>query len=230
MADVMHVHGAIYDKAGILHRDISCNNVLFYRTNKHPYVRGLLIDFDHAVDCSDKQRNRRLDRSGTLPFMSINNLAGNFGWVSGLDDWESTLYLMCWIATYGFNSNQAPDEKVRAKLRIRAWCEGPLDRIVDSKRSSLSTKAFFDLIVREFLSKLSEIGLLKKLVRGLRSTLIDDTELDPEFRGTVALYDEDGEKLVSDPFFMRKKKEREFMKSLRSVLRQFSNEAMLLIE
>ncbi|KAJ2608124.1 hypothetical protein EV177_005148, partial [Coemansia sp. RSA 1804] len=105
MADVMRVHSRIRWDAGILHRDISSNNVLFYEIDGGKDVRGLLIDFDHAVDVSVPKITRHLDRSGTLPFMSINNLAGNIQWVTGLDDWESALYLMCWIGTYGFNKH-----------------------------------------------------------------------------------------------------------------------------
>ncbi|KAJ2499342.1 hypothetical protein GGI11_007970, partial [Coemansia sp. RSA 2049] len=136
MADVMRVHSRIRWDAGILHRDISSNNVLFYETDGGKDVQGLLIDFDHAVDVSVPKITRHLDRSGTLPFMSINNLAGNIQWVTGLDDWESALYLMCWIGTYGFNKQQAPDPAVLDELIIRTWCEGSLG-LVHALRSKL---------------------------------------------------------------------------------------------
>ncbi|KAJ1718345.1 hypothetical protein LPJ53_006565, partial [Coemansia erecta] len=51
--------------------------------------------------------------------MSINNLAGNVQWVTGLDDWESALYLFGWIGTYGFNANLAPDTVDLDELHIR---------------------------------------------------------------------------------------------------------------
>ncbi|KAJ1718674.1 hypothetical protein LPJ53_006384, partial [Coemansia erecta] len=86
-------------------------------------VRGLLIDFDHAVDLSASNYAPHLDRSGTLPFMSVNNLEANVELITGLDDWESAFYMLCWIGTYGFNANLAPDKKVVDKLMIRKWCE-----------------------------------------------------------------------------------------------------------
>ncbi|KAJ1718448.1 hypothetical protein LPJ53_006514, partial [Coemansia erecta] len=89
MADAMRAHYKIRWYADILHRDIS-SNILFYETDDGD-VHGLLIDFDHAIDLSVPKTTRHLDRSGTLPFMSINNLAGNVEWVTGLDDWESAL-------------------------------------------------------------------------------------------------------------------------------------------
>ncbi|KAJ2721408.1 hypothetical protein GGI07_003973, partial [Coemansia sp. Benny D115] len=58
MADVMRVHSRIYQHAHILHRDISNDNILFYKTEEYPYFRGLLIDFDHAIDFSHRKQIR----------------------------------------------------------------------------------------------------------------------------------------------------------------------------
>ncbi|PIA12530.1 hypothetical protein COEREDRAFT_31547, partial [Coemansia reversa NRRL 1564] len=44
IADAMHCHMEIANKCGILHRDISWNNVLFRRESG--LVQGMLIDFD----------------------------------------------------------------------------------------------------------------------------------------------------------------------------------------
>ncbi|KAJ1726108.1 hypothetical protein LPJ72_006447, partial [Coemansia sp. Benny D160-2] len=45
---------------------------------------------------------RNFERTGTLPFMSINNLEGGKIEHSLLDDWESLIYIICWIGTYGW--------------------------------------------------------------------------------------------------------------------------------
>ncbi|KAJ2518422.1 hypothetical protein GGI11_002871, partial [Coemansia sp. RSA 2049] len=185
MADVMRVHSRIRWDAGILHRDISSNNVLFYEIDGGKDVRGLLIDFDHAVDVSVPKITRHLDRSGTLPFMSINNLAGNIQWVTGLDDWESALYLMCWIGTYGFNKHQAPDPAVLDELKIRTWCEGSLGKIAWPKRVFLETENFFHDLTDQFLQGLPMVEHLKDLVHALRTNLISNPDVGVEFHGAL---------------------------------------------
>ncbi|KAJ1719019.1 hypothetical protein LPJ53_006140 [Coemansia erecta] len=185
MSDVMRVHGRIRWDAEILHRDISTNNVLFYETDDGKDVRGLLIDFDHAVDLSSSNYAPHLDRSGTLPFMSVNNLEANVELITGLDDWESALYMLCWIGTYGFNANLAPDQKVVDKLKIRKWCEGSLDDIVDLKRMDMGTSDHFYRLTEKFLQDLPMIECLEELVHKLRTTLFANPNLGTEFHESM---------------------------------------------
>ncbi|KAJ1763607.1 hypothetical protein LPJ74_006782, partial [Coemansia sp. RSA 1843] len=74
MADAMECHWEIYQRCKILHRDISTNNILF--SDRSSKIKGMLIDFDHAICEDDKDAVRHFERTGTLPFMSINNLEG----------------------------------------------------------------------------------------------------------------------------------------------------------
>ncbi|KAJ1782849.1 hypothetical protein LPJ59_006712, partial [Coemansia sp. RSA 2399] len=97
MADVMECHWEIYNRCKILHRDISTNNILF--TGSGSSIKGMLIDFDHAICEDDKNAIRNFERTGTLPFMSINNLEGGETEHSLLDDWESLIYILCWVGT-----------------------------------------------------------------------------------------------------------------------------------
>ncbi|KAJ2844639.1 hypothetical protein J3B02_004909 [Coemansia erecta] len=90
VADAMRAHCAILEHCRILHRDISNNNVMFYRT-EDGMVKGLLIDFDHAIDHDHASREYHQQRSGTLPYMSVNNLENNENERTALDDWESAL-------------------------------------------------------------------------------------------------------------------------------------------
>ncbi|KAJ2515571.1 hypothetical protein H4217_005096 [Coemansia sp. RSA 1939] len=100
LADAMECHWEIYQRCGILHRDISTNNILFSGSGSR--VKGMLVDFDHAICKKDKDMVRNFERTGTLPFMSINNLEGGKIEHSLLDDWESLIYIICWIGTYGW--------------------------------------------------------------------------------------------------------------------------------
>ncbi|KAJ1851314.1 hypothetical protein LPJ73_003074 [Coemansia sp. RSA 2703] len=227
MADVMRVHGRMRWDADILHRDISTNNVLFYETKDGQDVSGLLIDFDHAIDCSVSNYRPHMDRSGTLPFMSINNLETNVELITGLDDWESALYMLCWIGTYGFNANLAPSKEVYGKLKIRKWCEGLLDDIVDSKRQSMDNRTTFNHLTNAFLPY-AHVATLQKLTRELRTVLFENPNLGPESRGAQTWFDELDNMNAIDPFANRKHKEHELMASLQEVLDRYAKETKAL--
>ncbi|KAJ2104280.1 hypothetical protein GGI09_000197 [Coemansia sp. S100] len=73
ICNALQCHYAIVDKCNILHRDISDNNILVVRM-KDGTVRGLLIDFDCAIDISEDKTKVQSEMTGTFPFMSLNNL------------------------------------------------------------------------------------------------------------------------------------------------------------
>ncbi|KAJ1763456.1 hypothetical protein LPJ74_006806, partial [Coemansia sp. RSA 1843] len=106
MADAMECHWEIYQRCKILHRDISTNNILF--SGRGSKIKGMLIDFDHAICEDDKDAVRHFERTGTLPFMSINNLEGGKLEHSLLDDWESLIYILCWVGTYDWKKKDEP--------------------------------------------------------------------------------------------------------------------------
>ncbi|KAJ1877836.1 hypothetical protein LPJ66_012018, partial [Kickxella alabastrina] len=76
VADAMRTHRAIAEHCHILHRDISTGNFLFRRMDDGT-VKGMLIDFDHAIGCEDPDTMPQKEQIGTLPFMSVNNLEKN---------------------------------------------------------------------------------------------------------------------------------------------------------
>ncbi|KAJ2495500.1 hypothetical protein GGH96_006365, partial [Coemansia sp. RSA 1972] len=85
--DVMRCHMAILEHCQILHRDISEANILVRRDGTG--IHGMLIDFDHAVDITNDGYAKRAERTGTLPFMSVNNLENIQPKRTALDDWET---------------------------------------------------------------------------------------------------------------------------------------------
>ncbi|KAJ1968834.1 hypothetical protein IWQ62_001002 [Dispira parvispora] len=89
----------LYKHHGVYHRDLSEGNVLVREVNGN--LVPLLIDFNHARLRSDKVDNMR-SRTGTVPFMSILNLAGRSNSLSIVDELESLLYLWVWKCTIGF--------------------------------------------------------------------------------------------------------------------------------
>ncbi|KAJ1965309.1 hypothetical protein IWQ62_002699, partial [Dispira parvispora] len=84
-------------------------NVLVRENNGDPYP--LLVDFDHARLCSDTMDGSMRFGMGTVPFMSILNLAGYSHKLSILDELESFLYLLVWKCTIGFT----PSDITRGK-------------------------------------------------------------------------------------------------------------------
>ncbi|KAJ1966609.1 hypothetical protein H4R35_006952, partial [Dimargaris xerosporica] len=101
LADVMVCHRQLYEGCQISHRDISTNNIMVVRQGSA--VRGMLVDFDNAIRLSADFSDRQPERTGTLPFMSIGTMENNDTKRTALDDWESLLYVICWVGTYGFN-------------------------------------------------------------------------------------------------------------------------------
>ncbi|KAJ2657401.1 hypothetical protein IWW48_004530 [Coemansia sp. RSA 1200] len=167
LAEAMRCHASILGRCGILHRDISTNNILLVRPGDHstgadtdasvfsrpssPLPHGLLIDFDFAIDVDISERVARPERSGTLPYMSIANLLNLETERTALDDWESLLYVVCWLATVGICSNDRTTDTDLEGLPICRWRVGTLERIADTKREHMnSTSNFEDSIVRKF--------------------------------------------------------------------------------
>ncbi|KAF9245413.1 hypothetical protein BU15DRAFT_34896, partial [Melanogaster broomeanus] len=85
-------------KAGIHHRDISCENLMYYRFNAK--VIGVLNDYDLAP-LTSSENPLGYERTGTIPFMAIDLLDANGqdGAVRHLyrHDMESFIWVFIWI-------------------------------------------------------------------------------------------------------------------------------------
>ncbi|KAJ2368420.1 hypothetical protein H4S01_001602 [Coemansia sp. RSA 2610] len=136
VGDVMMAHTAIVRRCGILHRDLSTNNIMFCRDDDG-MVRGLLIDFDNAVLQSDLHDEQRPDQIGTFPYMSIGNLEQSSVKRTALDDWESLIYILCWLGTIGINRDDQTNVEIRSDLTICRWrdAQGCID--FEPKRLSI---------------------------------------------------------------------------------------------
>ena len=90
-------HTGLHDlryKAGILHRDISVNNIMYEIQDNAYYF--ILIDFDMAIFVEDKRGNSTYKtsskhRTGTLPFISFELILDV---VEGLDDDASSVNIV----------------------------------------------------------------------------------------------------------------------------------------
>ncbi|KAL7917980.1 hypothetical protein ACQKWADRAFT_316935 [Trichoderma austrokoningii] len=80
-------HKALYD-VGILHRDISMNNLMINSDRSNPSLLGNLIDLDHAIEISRQRASGASAKTGTKAFMSIGVLWGDPH--TFMDDLESS--------------------------------------------------------------------------------------------------------------------------------------------
>ncbi|KAJ2477280.1 hypothetical protein EV174_004670 [Coemansia sp. RSA 2320] len=114
-------------------------------------VNGIPIDFDYAID-PDTECIVRLERTGTLPFMSVLSLERHAGQRTELDDWESLLYVLCWQATFGINNGDRKTLENTRKLaggptlKILDWRnERTMKGIAASKRNHLCLAGAFNI-------------------------------------------------------------------------------------
>ncbi|KAJ2618413.1 hypothetical protein GGI26_006564, partial [Coemansia sp. RSA 1358] len=88
-----------------------------------------------------------------------------------LDDWESLLYLVCWLATFGIKSdNDRADENVR--LPIESWSSDSPSITAREKRNHLySVELFEDNILEYFQEGQDPQNVLGLLAKGLHGAL-----------------------------------------------------------
>ncbi|TFK21327.1 hypothetical protein FA15DRAFT_598056, partial [Coprinopsis marcescibilis] len=99
--DAISAHKELF-KAGVLHRDISKNNILLGRPDAEPGWRGVLIDMDMSIFVDLAKRDNAADfRTGTRMFQSISVLTSFNSKVSMAqdfyDDVESFFYVLCYL-------------------------------------------------------------------------------------------------------------------------------------
>ncbi|KAJ1925276.1 hypothetical protein LPJ71_000232 [Coemansia sp. S17] len=186
VCDAMRCHSAFVDDCNILHRDISDNNILVVWSEG--VARGMLIDFDCAIDLKQKERDNLNRVTGTLPYMSINNLSESDVERTSLDDWESMLCLICWFATLGTISGKRREYEELAKFPIAAWRHDSTNGMITAKESAFySHESFMSTIVNNFKlegGKPDKNELLKRLAISIHKCLFRNRRLSPDCHGT----------------------------------------------
>ncbi|KAJ2395341.1 hypothetical protein GGI23_004344, partial [Coemansia sp. RSA 2559] len=142
LADAMQSHADILHHAGVLHRDISLNNIMAARTPGGE-LRGMLIDFDHAVDVAAERNQHTPGNVGTGPFMSISNLEGLDVARTAVDDWES---LICLLFCLAANGPAAMDELGRLFAHVNA------QGVADMKREIFASPRALDYAIDRYLN------------------------------------------------------------------------------
>ncbi|KAJ2731407.1 hypothetical protein IW152_004551 [Coemansia sp. BCRC 34962] len=148
----------------------------------------------------EELRTPHPEMTGTLLFMSINNLHNWDVERTVLDDYESMLCLVCWVATIGIGGLPRRRSEELEKLPIADWRNGTIDAISRAKSAHFgSSFAFEKFITNNFsgvrlANSASGSGsgssgdpgarLLAVFAKGLRQHLFNNRSVDPKCRGT----------------------------------------------
>ncbi|KAJ2797745.1 hypothetical protein H4R21_004197, partial [Coemansia helicoidea] len=155
--DAVKAVGALHD-IGILHRDVSVNNIMFAR-GQDDEPCGVLIDLDSALLTDDASLGSNRICTGTAPFMSVNNLerlpkqkspAGKEGSEKAVpalvDELESFLYVLIWHGVWGATPEHR-EQTLGQRPKVVAWLN-PLS--AENKRDKMSSKVNLGTLTEEF--------------------------------------------------------------------------------
>jgi hypothetical protein len=106
-------HQALFD-AGILHREISINNLMVNNHTKDPHRKSFLIDLDVAIPYPMRNDEDLHARTGTKVYMSIGLLLKR-NIHTHVDDLESFFWVFIWICIH------YPDDQRKGMPGVTDW-------------------------------------------------------------------------------------------------------------
>ncbi|KAJ1721263.1 hypothetical protein LPJ53_004200, partial [Coemansia erecta] len=171
LADAMRAHAETLRVGGVLHRDVSLNNVMAVRLASGE-LRGMLVDYDHAVDPASARNTRRPGSVGTGPFMSIANLEGLDAARTAVDDWEALVSLLFCLAA---RSHTALDRMGARFAHVTA--QGGA-----AKRELFASRRALDAAVAEHLD-VAACPAIVRLIRALYAAIFEH----PKCQGTARM-------------------------------------------
>ncbi|KAF8241298.1 hypothetical protein K440DRAFT_665378 [Wilcoxina mikolae CBS 423.85] len=144
MRDAIRGHRSLLTTGGILHRDISINNIMitlpqYPRPDK---FLGFLIDLDLAIRVSGGTSSSPCgapERTGTYEFLSIPLLYGKLGHYYH-DDLQSFFFVLLWIAY----------ERPRDGDLLESWGHGKPTIAADAKFSLVNDEGRFEELLEGF--------------------------------------------------------------------------------
>ncbi|KAH7009376.1 uncharacterized protein B0I36DRAFT_378583 [Microdochium trichocladiopsis] len=129
-------------KAGILHRDISINNLLINEDVNNPSWPSLLIDLDLAIKEPREGASGAKGKTGTRAFMAIGALLGEQH--SFMHDLESFFWVLFWICIHC----KGPDEH-RVVARFDKWNYIDTEELAEQKKGQVSHEGDFIRTAKE---------------------------------------------------------------------------------
>lgn len=152
ICDALRCHFAIVDHCKICHRDFSDGNILVV-WGQNGLARGLLTDFDNASWLNpDEDQVSRLERTGTMPFISLVNLVDRDDIPqTPLDECESAIYVSGWWGIIGLKEKCRRGWQKPSEFPIIEWSEGTKRSIITTKAQHLgSASAFKSNVLNNF--------------------------------------------------------------------------------
>ncbi|KAI5799245.1 hypothetical protein DFH27DRAFT_88565 [Peziza echinospora] len=162
LRDAIICHQSLLENAGILHRDVSINNVMINKNPMEGKPKGFLIDLDLAKDINRTENTGNQHKTGTLEFMAIGVLVG-LEPHSYYHDLESFYYLLIWLCIEYYRDLKPSEARPPLHSTLAAW--GDFNRAADKKKV-ISAHEMSDF--EELLSLFKEpFEIVKPLVRQL---------------------------------------------------------------
>ncbi|KAG6266240.1 hypothetical protein E4U47_005952 [Claviceps purpurea] len=171
LRDTIKAHRSLYMESGILHRDISINNIIVTEPAKADGYKGMLIDLDLARDITKDPSGQR-HRTGTIEFMAIGVLLGRQH--TYRHDLESFLYVFIWLC-FVYGSKGKGREPMDA---IPGWSKRSLDVIAEMKLGHMGSS--FKLLMTKFPAECGErVVQFIATIRDILFTVPDGVEVAP---------------------------------------------------
>jgi hypothetical protein len=123
-------------REGILHRDISVNNLMINEDEENPSWPAFLIDLDLAIKEQRVGVSGANGKTGTRAFMAIGALMGEKH--SFMHDLESFFWVIFWICIH----YEGPGNG-RVVARFDNWNFADTEELADSKKGAISDEADF---------------------------------------------------------------------------------------
>ncbi|OAA64472.1 Protein kinase-like domain protein [Niveomyces insectorum RCEF 264] len=136
-------HESLRHKAGLLHRDISINNLMINENNNNPSWPSFLIDLDLAVREQRGGASGAKGKTGTKAFMAIGALLGEQH--SFMHDLESFFWVLFWICIH-YNG---PDESSWVVPRFENWSYVDTELLAEIKKGQVSHEGDFIRSIEE---------------------------------------------------------------------------------
>ncbi|EXA28664.1 hypothetical protein FOVG_19742 [Fusarium oxysporum f. sp. pisi HDV247] len=122
--------------AGLLHRDVSINNLMINEDDENPSRRAFLIDLDLAIKAQREGASGAKGKTGTRAFMAIGALLGEQH--SFMHDLESFFWVLFWICIHYDGANRG-----RVVPQFDKWNYVDMEELAKLKLGTVAKEALF---------------------------------------------------------------------------------------
>ncbi|QSZ28593.1 hypothetical protein DSL72_003092 [Monilinia vaccinii-corymbosi] len=131
--------------AGLLHRDISINNLMINEDESNPSPPSFLIDLDLAIDKSRQYSSGAKEKTGTRVFMAIGILLGEQH--TFMHDLESFFWVLFWICIH----YDKPSKESIAPTKFDDWNYQNDDTLAQLKKATVfDEQDFLQAVEQDF--------------------------------------------------------------------------------